>query len=183
MTSTLPTPMRTHTDIADIVQDFRSAFGTHPAGVAIITADPGTGPVGMTATSISSVSMDPPAIALNLSAHSRSSAKILESEHVIVHLLGKDNVDLAKLFSTPGADRFADTSTWNRLPTGEPYLVNSRVWMRGKIIDSIDVNGSRLAAIRLVETHIDESKEPAPLVYYSREWHALTPDSNINPSS
>ncbi|MHA2788210.1 flavin reductase family protein [Corynebacterium sp. S7] len=175
--------MDTHTETADIAQDFRSAFGTHPAGVAIITADPGTGPVGMTATSISSVSMDPPTIALNLSAQSSSSAKILEAKYVVVHLLGKDNLDLAKLFAARGANRFADKSTWDRLPTGEPYLVNSRVWMRGKIIDSIDVNGSRLAAIRLVETRIDESKAPAPLVYYAREWHALTPSSNITPAS
>lgn len=175
--------MRTHTETADIARDFRSAFGTHPAGVAIITADPGTGPVGMTATSISSVSMDPPTIALNLSAQSSSSAKILAAEHVVVHLLGRDDVDQAKLFSTRGADRFADTSTWDRLPDGDPYLVNARVWLRGKILDSIDVNGSTLAAIRLVETHINEEKAPAPLVYYSREWHALSPDSNLNPAS
>ncbi|MGP6174104.1 flavin reductase family protein [Corynebacterium sp. A21] len=166
-----------------ISQDFRNAFRTHPAGVAIVTADSGTGPVGLTATSVSSVSADPPTIALNLSSLSRSAEKIRAAEHVVVHLLGREQLDLAQLFATPGADRFGDTSVWDRLPSGEPYLLNSHVWMRGKIVGSIDVNGSTLAAIELVETHVDTSVEPAPLVYYNRTWHKLSEMSSVNPSA
>lgn len=175
--------MTTKTLPEEISQDFRNAFGTHPAGVAIITADAGTGPVGLTATSVSSVSADPPTIALNLSALSRSAEKIRAAEHVVVHLLGREQLELAQLFATPGADRFGDISLWDRLPSGEPYLLNSRVWMRGKIVGSIDVNGSTLAAIELVETHVDTSVEPAPLVYCHRTWHELSEMSSVHPSA
>ncbi len=41
--------------------DFKSAFRNHPAGVSVVTADPGDGPVGLTATSVISVSANPPA--------------------------------------------------------------------------------------------------------------------------
>lgn len=181
MTSMTMAP--TQTPPEKISQDFRKAFARHPAGVAIITADSGTGPVGLTATSVSSVSADPPTIALNLSALSRSADKIRAAEHVVVHLLNREQLKLAQLFSTPGADRFGDTSLWGRLPSGEPYLLNSRVWMRGKIVGSIDVNGSTLAAIELVETHVDTSREPAPLVYCSRTWHALSEMSSLNPTA
>ncbi|MCS5480875.1 flavin reductase family protein [Corynebacterium sp. YIM 101645] len=174
------TAVPTRTLPAEMSQDFRDAFRTHPAGVAIVTADPGTGPVGLTATSVSSVSADPPTIALNLSALSRSADSIRAAEHVVVHLLGREQLDLAQLFATPGADRFGDTSLWDRLPTGEPYLLNSRVWLRGKIVGSIDVNGSTLAAIELVETHVDTSVETAPLVYCSRTWHELSEMSSVN---
>lgn len=170
---TVTYPMTTNTLPEEISQDFRNAFRTHPAGVAIITADDGSGPVGLTATSVSSVSADPPTIALNLSVLSRSAEKIRAAEHVVVHLLGSEQLELAQQFATPGADRFGDTSRWDRLPSGEPYLVNSRVWMRGKIVGSIDINGSTLAAIELVETHVDTSAEPAPLVYCDRTWHEL----------
>lgn len=37
----------------------RSVFRRHAAGVAVITAQDATGPVGFTATSLSSVSADP----------------------------------------------------------------------------------------------------------------------------
>ena len=102
---------------------------------------------------------------------------------MVVHLLGRDQLELAQLFATPGADRFADTSTWDRLPTGEPYLLNSRVWMRGRIVDSIDINGSTLAAIELVETHVDTASEPLPLVYFDRTWHQLSSTSSLHPNA
>jgi hypothetical protein len=38
--------------------EFKSAFRNHPAGVAVITADAGYGPVGLTATSVISVSAE-----------------------------------------------------------------------------------------------------------------------------
>lgn len=176
-------PMSFQTSPEAISQDFRNAFRAHPAGVAIVTADDGSGPVGLTATSVSSVSADPPTIALNLSVLSRSADRIRAAEYVVVHLLNREQLDLAQLFATPGADRFGDTSLWDRLPTGEPYLLNSSVWMRGKIVGSIDINGSTLAAIELVETHVDTSFEPAPLVYCNRTWHELSEMSSVNPSA
>lgn len=179
----MTTDLLTHTRPEEMSLDFRNAFRTHPAGVAIVTADPGTGPVGLTATSVSSVSADPPTIALNLSALSSSSQKIRESEYVVVHLLGREQLELAQLFATPGADRFGNTSQWDRLPSGEPYLLKSRVWMRGKIVGSIDVNGSTLAAIELVETHVDTSTESIPLVYCSRTWHKLSDMSSLTPAA
>lgn len=181
MTTTFPTTRRTSPE--EISNDFRNAFRAHPAGVAIVTADDGTGPVGLTATSISSVSANPPTIALNLSVLSRSAEKIRAAEHVIVHLLNREQLDLAQLFAAPGADRFGDTSLWDRLPSGEPYLLNSNVWMRGKIVGSIDINGSTLAAIELIETHVDTSVEPAPLVYCNRTWHELSEMSSVNPAA
>lgn len=180
---TLMTATHTQTSPEEISQDFRHAFRAHPAGVAIVTADDGTGPVGLTATSISSVSADPPTIALNLSVLSRSAERIRAAENLVVHLLSSEQLNLAQLFATPGADRFGDTSLWDRLPTGEPYLLNSNVWMRGKIVGSIDINGSTLAAIELVETHVDTSVEPVPLVYCNRTWHELSEMSSVNPTA
>lgn len=179
MTTTFPSS--THTLPEELSQDFRNAFRAHPAGVAIVTADDGTGPVGLTATSVSSVSADPPTIALNLSVLSRSAEKIRAAEHMVVHLLKREQLELAQLFATPGADRFGNTSLWDRLPSGEPYLLNSSVWMRGKIVDSIDINGSTLVALELVETYVDTSAESTPLVYCNKTWHELSEMSSVNP--
>jgi len=54
----LPHPMTEH---------FREAFRRHPAGVAVITADPGDRPVAMTVSSLISVSAAPPIVAFSLS--------------------------------------------------------------------------------------------------------------------
>ena len=44
----------------NVTEAFKDAFRAHPAGVAIITAKGSSGPVGLTASSVSSVSAEPP---------------------------------------------------------------------------------------------------------------------------
>lgn len=41
-------------------EDFRAIFRGHPDGVSLITADAGDSPVAVTATSVASISVDPP---------------------------------------------------------------------------------------------------------------------------
>lgn len=164
----------------DISEDLRNAFRAHPAGVAVVTADPGEGPVGLTATSVTSVSVDPPTIAFSLSAMSSSGAKIRSAEHVVVHLLSVDQIGIAQLFATSGIDRFADTAMWGRLPTGEPFLREAEVWLRGKITGTLDVNGSALVAVEIVESRCTAPPERTPLVYCNRTWHQLSDHSALN---
>ncbi|HEY0252196.1 MAG TPA: flavin reductase family protein, partial [Kofleriaceae bacterium] len=107
--------------------EFKLAFRNHPAGVAVITADAGDGPVGLTATSVFSVSAEPPLLVFSISGSSSSAPTIGRADTVVVHLLGADQLGIAKLFATSGVDRFADASSWGRLPTGEPFLPSAPV--------------------------------------------------------
>lgn len=164
--------------------DFKAAFRNHPAGVAVITADAGHGPVGLTATSVTSVSANPPLLIFSLSAHSSSGPALNAASTVVVHLLGESHLELAKTFATSGIDRFADASTWSRLPTGEPFLPSASTWMRGKIVNRMDVGDSLIIAAEILEVHLpDEStrlpENSRPLVYYNRTWHALSDSSTI----
>ncbi|WP_287931796.1 flavin reductase family protein, partial [Arthrobacter sp.] len=68
--------------------DFKAAFRNHPAGVAVITADVGAGPVGLTATSVISVSASPPLVVFSLSSSSSSTPTVKKAETVVIHLLG-----------------------------------------------------------------------------------------------
>ena len=115
-------------------EDFKAAFRNHPAGVAVITADAGDGPVGLTATSVFSVSAEPPLLVFSLSATSSSTPTLSRASTVVVHLLSEAELDIAILCATSGIDRFADTSIWARLPTGEPYFTATPVWIRGRIV-------------------------------------------------
>jgi flavin reductase (DIM6/NTAB) family NADH-FMN oxidoreductase RutF len=168
-------------DAAEMSADFRAAFRSHPGGVAVITADAGDGPVGLTATSVCSVSVDPPAVAFSLSGISSAAPAIRRSRTVVIHLLDADQLELARTFSTSGIDRFADTSTWSRLPTGEPYLPAAAAWMRGEITGTLDVGGSAVTAVRVLEVclHSQDDDETTPLVYCNRTWHRLGPGTAV----
>ena len=159
---------------------FKAAFRNHPAGVAVVTADPGDGPVGLTATSVISVSANPPLLVFSLSAFSSAAPALARSETVVVHLLGAENVGLAKTFATSGIDRFADTENWSRLVTGEPVLAGSATWLRGRIVNRMEAGDSTVIAVQVLQAQIADAEEtPAPLVYHNRTWHSLGEQSEL----
>ena len=114
-------------------EEFKRAFRNHPAGVAVITADPGDGPVGLTATSVFSVSAEPPLFVFSISSASSSAPALARADTVVVvHLLGAHQLDAARLFATSGVDRFRPIRTpWSRLETGEPFLRGTGSWLPG----------------------------------------------------
>ncbi|MER5520862.1 flavin reductase family protein [Streptomyces sp. NPDC002763] len=158
---------------------FREAFRNHAGGVAVVTADAGRGPVALTATSVISVSATPPLLVFSVSALSSATPTILESSSLVVHLLGAGQVDLARLCATSGADRFADTAAWTRLPTGEPHFVAAPVSIRGAIAATFAAGASTLVVVNATHAHYAPTNDALsdalrPLVYHNRTWHQLS---------
>lgn len=180
-------PATNHRDQGVSIDRFKDAFREHPAGVAVITADAGQGPVALTATSVASVSVAPPMLVFSVSELSSSTPTILAAETVVVHLLDAEHLNVAKLGSTSGVDRFADTSLWNRLPTGEPRFLSARCWIRGRISGRMGAGGSTIVAVEGLEMGWGETPGPVapdgegrrPLVYHDRSWHTLGISSQI----
>lgn len=163
-------------DITPVSDAFREAFRCHPAGVAVITADPGERPVAMTVSSLISVSGAPPTVAFSLSVHSRSTPSLLRAGTVVLHLLRYPDLDLARLGATPGADRFGPDVEWERLPTGEPRYLRVATWFRARITGTLPVEGATLVAAELLEGETargSTSPERESLVYMDRRWHRL----------
>lgn len=158
--------------------EFRGVFRNHPAGVAVITADAGEGPVGLTATSVFSVSAEPPLLVFSVSDLSSSSPTIRRAKTVIVHLLAADEIDVAKLCATSGIDRFADASMWGRLDTGEPYFATVGSWIRGRVVGRLRAGTATVLTVHALEA-AGGSTQAAPLVYHQRTWHQLGDHSRI----
>ncbi|MDG3016892.1 flavin reductase family protein [Speluncibacter jeojiensis] len=169
---------------------YRRALGGHPAGVVIVTLDPGTGPVGFTATSMASISMRPPLVSFNIAHTSSSFAAVHAADSVVIHLLGEHQQSLARRFSGPAAERFADPSCWSRLPTGEPMLHDTPTWLRTTIEQLVQVGDHTLVIARVHEvgagrtnvaaedaaTGGDVTGEPVrPLLYHRGRYHRPEP--------
>jgi flavin reductase (DIM6/NTAB) family NADH-FMN oxidoreductase RutF len=164
-------------------EEFKTVFRGHPGGVAVITADAGDGPVALTATSVSSVSAEPPLLIFSLSSISSAAPTIAAADTVVVHLLDAHDLELAKLAATSGVDRFADTSLWARLPTGEPVFPGARAWLRCAIINRMDAGASTVIAAQALQHQITRDVEPGEpadaLVYHNRTWHRLGEHSQL----
>jgi flavin reductase (DIM6/NTAB) family NADH-FMN oxidoreductase RutF len=163
-------------------ETFKTAFRLHPAGVAVVTADPtGDEPVAMTVSSLASVSTEPPMLVFSVSALSSSAPALERSDTVVVHMLGADHLEIAKLGATSGIDRFADRDAWRRLPTGEPVFTEVYSWLRGEIVFRLEAGNSTICLVHIVEAHLPEvAPVTAPLVYHARTWHRLGEGSTID---
>jgi flavin reductase (DIM6/NTAB) family NADH-FMN oxidoreductase RutF len=89
-------------------RQFRDAMAQFATGVTIVCARAADNRyVGFTANSFSSVSLEPPLVAWNLAARSASLAAFEAAQRYSVNVLAAGQVDLARRFSRPHADRFA----------------------------------------------------------------------------
>ncbi|WP_297626670.1 flavin reductase family protein [Nocardia sp.] len=157
--------------------DYRAALRRHPAGVTIVTLNARTGPVGFTATSFASLSLDPPLVSFNITCTSSSIGALQAAESVVVHLLGAHQLPLAQRFSRSAEERFSDESLWSALDTGEPVLHGTPTWVHGRVQQLIPAGDSVLVICEVVRIHQDEDGEPphAPLVYHRGTYAAAIP--------
>lgn len=104
----------------------REALGAFATGVTIVTARSAeTGePVGFTANSFTSVSLEPPLLLVCL-AHTAASYRIFcQSEGFAVNVLEAGQEAIARIFATRGADKFSEV-LWRPGAHGAPLIEGS----------------------------------------------------------
>jgi len=107
---------------------FRDALAQFATGVTVICARDRAGRyVGFTANSFNSVSLDPPLIVWSLSEGRATLATFEAAERYTVNVLAHDQVELARRFSRPHADRFAGVP-YRIGPAGAPLIEGCVAW-------------------------------------------------------
>jgi flavin reductase (DIM6/NTAB) family NADH-FMN oxidoreductase RutF len=161
----------------EVTEAFLAAFRRHPAGVAIITGDPGGGPVALTVSSLISVSVEPPTVAFSLSEASSSARALMQAETVVLHFVLRRNMQLARLCATSGTNRFGPDTRWERLPTGEPFYPDVDLRFRAAIRGRLPVPGAFVVTAELLSVSPGKHAEALDdaLVYADRAWHGLRP--------
>lgn len=151
----------------------RSVFRRHAAGVAVITAPGGTDgrPAGFTATSLTSVSAEPPLVSFGVGTGSSSWPAVAGAGHVGVHILGEHQGDLAARFARHGADRFAPPTVWREGPEGVPLLDGVLAWLVCRIVAKVPAGDHRLVLAEVVAG--DPSGDGRPLLYHEGRYNAL----------
>lgn len=149
----------------------RSVFRRHAAGVAVITARGETGPVGFTATSLSSVSAEPPLLSFGVGTGSSSWPAIAVTGHVGVHILGEHQQELASTFARSGADRFAAPTRWREGPEGVPVLDGVLAWLVARVVARVPAGDHRIVIAEVV--HGDSTGDGRPLLYHQGRFGRL----------
>ena len=103
----------------------RDALGSFATGVTVVTCVDGDGgPLGFTANSFASVSLDPPLLLVCIANQARCAPVLLGASHFAVNVLQAGQEPASIRFSTPDEDRFG-TTPWSIGETGAPLLMES----------------------------------------------------------
>lgn len=106
----------------------RDAFGTFMTGVTVITTlDPDGAPLGFTANSFSSLSLDPALLLVSISRASVNFDAFASGRGFAVNILAEGQKDISSTFARPVADRFAGIY-WRRSPEGSPLIAGVAAW-------------------------------------------------------
>ncbi len=92
----------TFTPGPDSARDFRDALGCYGTGVTVVTTMSPDGPMGMTANSFASVSLDPALVLWSPAKTSRRHTIFANASHFAIHIMAEDQDALARHFAQQG---------------------------------------------------------------------------------
>jgi flavin reductase (DIM6/NTAB) family NADH-FMN oxidoreductase RutF len=132
----------------------RRVLRGHAAGVTVITLP---GPAGFTASSFTSVSLEPPLVSFCLGRGASTAPRLLAADHFAVHLLGSEHADLARRFARSGIDRFAGVR-WTPSAEGVPLIEEAGSRLEARILFRETVGDHLLTVGQVLRT----GGRPAP---------------------
>ncbi len=151
-------------------ETFKAVLGQWPSGVTVVTTQDAEGPGGMTASSFSSVSLQPPLISICIARPLAMHDRIRDSGIFAVNILAKDNVQDGLRFAgmlPDVSDRFAGIQTRSAV-TGAPLLTGTLGWVDCRLWAHYDGGDHSIFVGEVLEAGIDPTA--APLLYHSRSW-------------
>ena len=108
---------------------FRQVLGHFCTGVTVITTmDPDGSPAGFACQSFAALSLDPPLVLFCPSRTSATWPRIARAGHFCANVLTAGQRDLARVFGTAGADKFAGVA-WSPSASGAPVLAGVLTWV------------------------------------------------------
>lgn len=148
----------------------RDALGCFATGVTIVTArDEAERPIGLTANSFSSVSLDPPLILFCLAQSSANVERFRQAAHFAINVLHIGQQPISGAFARPG-DRFQDVA-WETWDTGAPILSGALASFECAT-DQIVEAGDHLVIIgRVTRARFEPRRDP--LLYFRGKYRRL----------
>lgn len=148
---------------------FRAVLGHFATGITVITAMDGDDPVGLAASSFTSVSLDPPLVLFCAAKTSSTWPRIQKAGHFTVNVLDEHQESISQLFATPGADRFGHVS-WSVSNHG-PILEDIHAYLDCTIHAQHDA-GDHIIVVGRVEA-LGLTADAGPLLFYRGRYGRL----------
>lgn len=154
--------------------DFRGAMRHLAGGASVVTAGRGRDITGMTMTSVTSLSVDPPTLIVSINRDASSFPLIQRLGTFCVNVLNADQLDIAERFAgkggLKGADRFAG-SDWSSSLSGAPLLVDALAALDCEVEEIVERHSHGIVIGRVRE--IRRAARNAALAYWHGQYVAI----------
>ena len=162
-------PRRTHPENLTKTE-FCRACAKFPTGVTIVTVlDAEGSPHGMTASSFTSVSLEPPLVLVCVDHRASVLAHLRRAQHIGINILSENQQDLSVHFARPGHDRF-DGVEWLAGHGGVPLIPGALARFECSIHRMIDAGDHTILIAEVLDA---EHTNGRPLVYFGSGYHKL----------
>jgi flavin reductase (DIM6/NTAB) family NADH-FMN oxidoreductase RutF len=154
-------------------QAFKEVMARWSSGVTIVTTRQAATPVGMTVSSFTSVSLEPPQILICANHRAHTHHAIVESGFFAVNFLAVDQVEWGKRFAgqvPAGEDRFAGIA-WTTAPSSAPILPGVLGWLDCRVSQRVISGDHTIFIGAVIACDLYEGKPP--LLYHHRAWRRL----------
>jgi flavin reductase (DIM6/NTAB) family NADH-FMN oxidoreductase RutF len=159
--------------------DFRGAMRQLTGGVSVITAGRGRDISGMTVTSVSSLSVDPPALIVSISRSASSWPVLKRYGFFGVSILTSDQIEVAERFTgkngLKGAGRFTGAE-WTTRVSGVPLLVGALAAIDCEIEEIVERHSHAILIGRVLDLQV--STRTAALAYWHGQYVAIDRDED-----
>lgn len=152
--------------------DFRAAMSALASTVHVVTARRGDERVGRTATSVMSLSVEPPAILVSIDMMSRLADVIAKVGAFSLTMLASDQAEIGDAFAgrLPPEERFTP-GRWGAWPSGQPMLAGAVTSLDCEVMGAMETGTHVLFAGAVIEAETDPGR--SPLMWHRHRYHGV----------
>lgn len=156
--------------------DFKGAMGSWAAGVTVVITEENGKFYGLTASSFSSLSLDPPLVLVCVNNGNHLSRMIRGSQKFGVSILAEGQDEVSGAFAKSGrepVDSLAEFEPFT-METGSPLLPGALGYVDCTLEQAVDGGDHTIFIGRVQAARFDDKKKP--LVYFRRGYRDLVMD-------
>lgn len=157
----------------DISNPFRDAMARFATGLCVITMRVGDEVNGMTATAVSSVSLQPPLVLICIDVKNRSRDLVRQSGAFAINVLADSQTELSDLFAQPGTEkarRLAELTTETAV-TGAPIIPDCLAYLDCEVVDETEAGDHTIFIGEVKKAEVRRDGEP--LLWYRMGYRRL----------
>ena len=150
--------------------ELRRVFGRFPSGVVALAAAIDDNPVGMAASSFTSVSLDPPLVAVCIARNSTTWPVLRRANEVGISVLAADHFREGRQLASKDGDRFQGIP-WTCIGEYAIWIDGAAATITSRVVEEIPA-GDHLVVLLSVEA-VEARLDVEPLVFHGSTFRLL----------